>query len=77
MMSEGWKVHLVQSVARMLSMSVLTVESKCPCRFRFSKSGVGLKGLHFCQAHTGCFCWSVDRPWSRPSLSVRPHLSQM
>ena len=75
MMSERWKVHLVQSVKRMLSMSVLRVESKCPHRFGFSKSGVGLEGLHFCQAHTGCFCWSVDWPRRRRSLSVRPHLA--
>lgn len=25
------------------------------------------QGLHFCQAHTGCFCWSVD------GLGAGPH----
>ena len=35
-MSERCKVPLVQSVERMLSMSVLTVESKCPPRSGFS-----------------------------------------
>lgn len=74
MMSERWKVHLVQSVERMLSMSVLTVESKCPPRFGFSDWSRA-QGLHFCQAPMGCCCWSVARPWSRPSLLVRPHLA--